>query len=164
MSDPMTAFDIAASGMSAQRIQMDVIARNLANASVERADGVPFRAQAAIFEPADEAFPPPGDFAQTLAVATGDFDVSLDPSDAASAGVRFAGLVEQPYQPQYRYDPGNPLAATSGLHAGYVETDAIDPISQMIGLIAAGRAYDADVSALQAVKQMDVQAADIPQL
>jgi len=164
MSDSMTAFDIAASGMSAQRIQMDVIARNLANTNIERAGGGPFRAQAAIFETSDKALQPAADFAQTLANATADFDVSLEPNDEPPAGVRFAGLIEQPYQPQYRYDPGNPLAATSGLHAGYVETDAIDPISQMIGLIAAGRAYDADMSALQAAKQMDVQAADIPQL
>lgn len=164
MSDPMRAFDIAASGMSAQRIQMDVIAQNLANANVERADGVPFRARSALFEPASVGMQSAADFEQTLAAAAGDFDVSLDDDDGEPAGVRLAGLIEQPTQPQYRYDPGNPLAVTSGAHAGYVETDAIDPIAQMIGLITAGRAYDADVSALQAAKQMDVQAADIAQL
>ena len=149
MSVPMSAFDIAASGMSAQRIQMDVIAQNLANANIERADGVPYRAQTALFEPADETAWPGGDtiwpsggettflasnFAQTLAAAD-DINVSFFADDASPVGVRFAGVTNQ-------------------------QTDTIDPISQMIGLIAAGRAYDADVSALQAVKQMDVQAAN----
>ena len=164
MSDPMSAFDIAASGLSAQRIQMDVIAQNLANADIERADGVPYRPQTALFEPADQAAWPSADFAQTLAAATDDIDVSFETDDVAPVGVRFAGLVDQPALTQYSHDPRNPRASNSGIHAGYVEADAVDPISQMIGLIAAGRAYDADVSVLQAAKQMDVQAADIAQL
>jgi flagellar basal-body rod protein FlgC len=138
MIDPMGAFDIAASGMAAQRIQMDVIAQNLANANVERTDGVPFRARSAVFEVATEPDSPSG----------GAFDIAFDDESGLPAGVRFAGLVEQPPQ----------------AYAGHVGTDSVDPISQMIGLVAAGRAYDADVSALQAAKQMDVEAADITQL
>ena len=163
MSDLMPAFDIAASGMSAQRVQMDVIAQNLADANIERTDGVPFRARTAIFETASGDALSADDFTRSLAAATGDFDVSLGDDNTEAVGVRLAGLIEQTAQPRYRYDPGNPLAATSGAHAGYVETDAIDPISQMIGLITAGRAYDADVSALQAAKQMDLEAADLAQ-
>ncbi len=158
MTDQASAFDIAASGLAAQRIQMGVIAENLANANVMRGDGVPFRAREAVFEP-------DASFAHALDAATGDdFTVALDDAESEPTGVRFAGLAEQPYEPQYRLDPGNPLAAGSGPHKGYVEVSDIDPISQMIGLVSASRAYDADVSALQAAKQMDTEAVDIGQL
>lgn len=157
MSDMASAFDIAASGMAAQRMTMDVIAENLANANVQRTDGAPFRARTAIFEPATS-------FSEAMDVANGtDIDVALG-DGAMPAGVRFAGLIEQPNQPVYRLEPGNPLAATTGPHKGYVELSEVDPIAQMIGLVAAGRAYDADVSALQAAKQMDTEAIDVEQL
>ncbi len=155
MSEPLSAFDIAASGMAAQRVQMDVIANNLAHANVTQADGVPFRAQAALFE---------SSFSAALdAASADDFAISFDDTDTAPAAVRFAGLTEQPYEPQYRLDPGNPLAAVSGPHKGYVEVSDVDSISQMIGLITAGRAYDADVASLQAAKLMDTQALEIEQ-
>ena len=139
MSGLPSAFDIAASGMAAQRTQMDVIAANLANADVRRADGTPYRAQAAVFE---SALPPADDsrsFAAMLDTASGaGFDeVSFDDAPMPE-GVRFAGLVEGPNEPA-------------------------DAISQMIALVSAGRAYDADVSALQAAKQMDVETIDIEQ-
>lgn len=157
MSDMTPAFDIAASGMAAQRLTMDVIAQNLANANVQQADGSPFHARTAVFEPA-------APFSDAMeAASAADVEVTFG-DDAPPAGVRFAGLVEQSSQPAYRLEPGNPLAATAGPHKGYVETSDVDPIAQMIGLVAAGRAYDADVSALQAAKQMDTEAIDIEQL
>jgi flagellar basal-body rod protein FlgC len=75
--------------------------------------------------------------------------------------VTIAGIVELPATPHYRFEPGNPYAAHSGAHKGYVAMPDVDPIEQMIGLVASGRAYDADVSMLQAAKQMDLEAADI---
>ena len=158
MSDTPSAFDIAASGMSAQRVAMDVIAENLANANVQRVDGSQFRGRTAVFEPS-------ASFADAMdAAGNSSFDITLDDDGVAPAGVRFAGLMEQTDQPAYRLDPGNALAATSGPHKGYVEESGVDPIAQMIGLVTAGRAYDADVSALQAAKQMDTEAIDIEQL
>jgi flagellar basal-body rod protein FlgC len=129
VSEPISAFDIAASGMSAQRTQMDVIAANLANADVRRSNGTPYRLQTAVFEPAGTA-DSSASFTDALDVATNDgFEqISFD-----------AGLVEGSNEPP-------------------------DPVSQMIALVSAGRAYDADVSALQAAKQMDVEAIDIQQV
>ncbi|HZV79973.1 MAG TPA: flagellar basal body rod protein FlgC [Candidatus Binatus sp.] len=157
MSEDVSAFDIAASGMAAQRLSMNVIAANLANANVQRADGQVYRPLVAAFAPADDD----GDSAQ-LAVDD-DFDVAMG-DESTPAGVRFTGLIRQQSDPVYKLDPGNPLAAASGPHKGYVEMSDVDPIAQMIGLVSAGRSYDADVSALQAAKQMDVEAIDIEQL
>jgi flagellar basal-body rod protein FlgC len=139
MSESASAFDIAASGMTAQRTQMDVIAANLANADVRRSDGVPYRAQTAVFEASNPAEEARDSFAAMLDVASGGSfdDLSLDDAPVPE-GVRFAGYAVRPNEP-------------------------VDAISQMIALVSAGRAYDADVSALQAAKQMDVETIDIEQ-
>ncbi len=163
MTDAEGAFDIAASGMAAQRMQMDIIADNLANANTLRA-GAPFRARAAVFETASP-------FAQALEVASlgsspfgspsfDEFALSLE-DESPPGGVRFAGLIDSREAPAYRYDPGNPFAATDGPRKGYVEEPAVDAVTQMVGLVASGRAYDANVAVLQAAKQMEIEAADI---
>jgi flagellar basal-body rod protein FlgC len=172
MSD--SAFDIAASGMAAHRAEIDIIAENLANAGTAAADGTaPYRARSAVFEPArpDEAF----SFADALSGAL-EFSPAFDfPSnggsaasdefalsdDATSRGVRLAGVVESDRPPQYRFDPSNPMAIASGGHRGFVAVPDVDPIEQMVSLVSAGRAYDGDVAALQAAKQMDVEAVDV---
>lgn len=158
MSDSL-AFDIAASGMAAQRAYIDVIAENLANSATVRADGEPYRARAPLFETVSP-------FALALEEATqDDISVRFDDDEATLAsGVRLASVVERSGPPRYQFDPAHPLAAKSGPHRGFVALPDVDPIEQMIELVAAGRAYDADVSVLQNAKQMDVEASDIVRL
>ena len=131
MIDGSLAFDIAASGMSAERTNIDLIAQNLANAGAARAAGAaPYQARYAVFEPATP-------FSDTLSSAFDDFAIDVDDgTDLAPTGVRLASIGEAP---QTR----------------------VDSISQMVNLIAAGRAYDADVAVLQGAKQMDMEANDI---
>ena len=153
-------YEIAASGMTAQRTQMDLIAENLANAGVVRADGSVFRPKTAVVEG-------PWQFSRAMDDAWGhaaffdDAPFADDEETSEPSGVTVAGIVELPREPQYRFEPGNPYATKSGPHKGYVALPDVDPIEQMIGLVASGRAYDADVSMLQAAKQMDLEAADI---
>jgi flagellar basal-body rod protein FlgC len=174
-------YDIAASGMAAQRTQMDLIAENLANAGVVRADGSVFRPKVAVvqsaasFEPAlhdavqrpiaQAIFSESGERSNEFTLA-GQGDIDFFPVDDSQdspepSGVTVAGIVEERRQPQFRLDPGNPFAQKSGPHKGYLALPDVDPIEQMIALVASGRAYDADVSMLQAAKQMDLEAADI---
>lgn len=150
MSD--AAFDIAAEGMAAERSAMDIIAQRLATgnaaASTRGALGdsgnayVPASFSSALDialspeDPNDLSVPFAGDM--QWAAASGDMQWAA--SDAADSGPDANGLQEQ--------------AATAQ------QPDA-DPIGQMIALVATGRAYDADVAALQAAKQMDVEASDI---
>jgi flagellar basal-body rod protein FlgC len=173
-------YEIAASGMAAQRVQMDLIGENLANAGVIRADGSVFRPKVAVLEsgapfesvlqdavlrsasddpmaPSHDAPWPTASMSDGESVAVASFG-----RDAVGlAGVTVAGVVEQQRPPQYRLDPGNPFAQRGGPHKGYVALPDVDPIQEMVQLVASGRAYDADVSMLQAAKQMDVEAADI---
>lgn len=157
-----SAFDIAASGMAAHRAEMDVIAANIANAETSRADGQPYRSRTAVFEAA-----PSAPFADALNDAAGAFAVAEpdeftgDSDGELPQGIRFAGTVESTEAPRFRYDPGNPFAIAAGARRGFVAEPDVDPIEQMVSLVSAGRAYDADVAALQAAKQMDVEAVDV---
>jgi len=144
-----SAFDIAASGMAAHRAEMDVIAQNIANAGTSRADdGAPYRERRAVIEPVEtDSF-----------AAIFDDAMAMDGDGAAPSGVRLAGIVESDAAPQYRFDPDNPFAIAAGPRRGFVAEPDVDPIEQMVSLVSTGRAYDADVAALQAAKQMEVEA------
>ncbi len=176
----MDIYDIATRGMAAQRTQMDVIAQNLANAGVVRADGSVYHPKAALmqspasFEAAfqDAVLHSPfsnseygsGDeSSEVFPLFSGSVESIVDDfqNANASSGASVAGIVDEDRRPQYRLDPGNPFAQKTGPHKGYVALPDVDPIQQMIGLVASGRAYDADVSMLQAAKQMDLAATDI---
>ena len=144
-----SAFDIAASGMAAHRAEMDIIAENIANAGTTRTGaGTPYRERRAVIEPAASE-----SFASVL-----DDAMDIEDDDSVPGGVRLAGIVESDAPLQYRYDPGNPFAFADGPRRGFVAEPDVDPIEQMVSLVSAGRAYDADVAALQAAKQMDVEA------
>lgn len=155
-------YAIAASGMAAQRTQMDVIADNLAHAGVVRADGSVFRSKTAVLA-SESSFEP---MMRTALLGDTGYDTDFALAGAGDAmygpsGVTVADIVDDERRPQYRFDPGNPFAAKKGSHAGYVALPDVDPIQQMVALVGSGRAYDADVSMLQAAKQMDMEAADI---
>jgi flagellar basal body rod protein FlgC len=138
------AFDIAAGGMAAERSAMDAIAQNLATGGAAgRTRGESGAAETAFvpvsFSSAlDDALSTSG--LPDVEMSFGS-DIQLTPpfGDAAPE----ADFVDD--------SPAPPAAAASGG----------DPIGQMIALVATGRAYDADVAALQAAKQMDVEASDI---
>jgi flagellar basal-body rod protein FlgC len=142
MSD--AAFDIAAEGMAAERSAMDVIAQRLATGSAAiSADG-------ALGE-ADSAYVP-ASFSSAL-------DIALSPEDPSDLSSSFAGSMQWASASDTA-DAGADAGAVQPQVATALRPDG-DPIGQMIALVSAGRAYDADVAALQAAKQMDVEASDI---
>jgi len=149
-----SAFDIAASGMTAQRENMDVIASNLANAGSVNPDGTPYAARYAVFEPSNDAANGfAASFADDMSVGTDGGDelfAGMDDSAALPQGVALTNVLDAPVGSASAQDPS--LGSES------------DSIMQMVNLVSAGRSYDADVSALQGAKQMDVEAADIDQL
>ncbi|HKW45459.1 MAG TPA: hypothetical protein VJN22_07365 [Candidatus Eremiobacteraceae bacterium] len=143
MSD--AAFEIAARGMAAERSAMDVIAQRLASGG--SADAVHAATAAS-----DRAFVP-ASFSSALdeaLAASGSMDEDLPVDD----GPQWASMT-LPAEPAPLVD-----IAHVDRSASSPRSDG-DPIGQMIALVAAGRAYDADVAALQAAKQMDVEASDI---
>ncbi len=129
------AIDIAASGLTAQRLRMDVTAENLANAQTTRAPGGgPYLRKAVILQQAGAGF------AGQLAGAVG-------PSPAP-AGVEVAAVVPDETAPRRVYDPGHPDADAQG----YVLMPNVNPVTEMVDLIDSSRAYEANVTAMQTAK------------
>jgi flagellar basal-body rod protein FlgC len=139
-------FGIAASGMSATRLQMDVVAENLANAdSTSGPDGKPYQRKEVSLSEA-----PGGGFARVLENAGGSPGSGL-------AGVQVDGITTDSTPGQKVYDPGNPAADAQG----YVQMPNVNPVSEMVDLITASRSYEANVQVLTAAKTMYSKTLDI---
>ena len=128
------ALSISSTGMSAERLRMDVIAENLANAETTRTpQGGPYRRQEVVLEQAGASF---GD---------------------VLGGVRVAGIVSDASPPRRVYDPGHPDADKQG----YVTLPNVNPVNEMVDLITAQRGYEANVTAMSAAKQMFTKTLDV---
>jgi len=122
--------EISASALTAERLRMDVTAENLANAQTTRgADGQPYRRKEVVL--------------QELGAG---FGAQLD----KAMGVEVAGVVEDQTPLKRVHDPGHPDADAQG----YVSMPNVDTVAEMVDLISASRAYEANVTAMQAAKQM----------
>jgi flagellar basal-body rod protein FlgC len=131
--------DISASGLTAERLRMDVTAENLANAQTTRgANGQPYRRKEVVLQEA------PGSFGATLSQAMGGGRAG------STGGVQVAGVVEDQAPLKRVYDPGHPDADAQG----YVSMPNVDTVTEMVDLISASRAYEANVTAMNAAKQM----------
>lgn len=138
MSDGLFGiFGVTGSGMAAERTRMDVVASNLANADTTQGpNGQPYQRKEVILQ----AAPATGSsFADQL------------------AGVQVAGIVNDPSPGKQVYDPGNPAANAQG----YVTMPNVNPVTEMVDLITASRAYEADVQALQSAKTLFTSTIDI---
>ncbi len=132
------AIDVAGSGLTAQRLQMDVTAGNLANAETTKgANGQPYQRREVVLQEAQ----PSGGFGSVLAGAQAG-------SASPVGGVQVAGIVADPSPPRRVYDPGHPDADAQG----YVSLPSINPVNEMVDLISSSRSYEADVTAMQAAK------------
>jgi flagellar basal-body rod protein FlgC len=151
----MSIFDtmrVSMSGLSAQRLRMDVIASNVANVDTTRTpDGGPYLRREAIFTAV--APNPPAQAAtgvQRVAATTGG-------AESAGEGVAVTGIRSDQDAVKRVYDPNNPDAGADG----YVLHPDIDVITEMTDMLAASRAYEANVTVLNAVKSMATRALSI---
>lgn len=150
--------ETSGSAMQAERMRAEVVAANMANAETTRTEaGGPYRRHHVIFAANEN----PSAFAQQFENA-GTFAGLAAPQLAPSqglpqGGVRIAGVVEDPAPPLKRYDPGHPDAGVDG----YVSYPDINPITEMVDLMGATRAYGLNGSAVQAEKGMITAALDI---
>ncbi len=154
-----SAIKISASGLRGQRTKMDVVARNLANAETTRtADGTPYRRQRAIFEQVlgdklrrhsvDMGYTADNRLARTHPAHLGESSRS---SVLAGGGVTSeAAVAFDSSEFRVVHDPGHPDADEQG----YVLMPNVNPITEMVDMITASRAYEANVSAVQTAKDM----------
>ena len=140
------AIDVAGSGLSAERLRMDVTAENLANAQTTRgANGGPYRRKEVVLAQSQGG----GGFGAQLAGAMG--------GARKPGGVQVAGIQEDPTPPRMVYDPSHPDADAQG----YVQMPNVNSVSEMVDLISASRAYEANVTAMQTAKTMFAKTLEI---
>jgi flagellar basal-body rod protein FlgC len=168
--------ETSGSAMQAERMRAEVVAANMANAETTRTStGGVYHRQHVVFA----ANPDDPEFANTFNAIAGNTSTStgsssatklasasslpsllpLDLTGSASAppGVHIAAVVEDTSPPLKRYDPGHPDAGPDG----YVSYPDINPLTEMVDLMGATRAYGLNSSAVQAEKGMITSALEI---
>lgn len=134
------SFDISASALTAERLRMDITSNNIANINTTSTpDGGPYRRQMPIFAEV---------FQETLTATGRKRDV---------AGVKVINIASDNKAPRMVYDPSHPQADA----AGYVAYPDINMVEEMVNLISAGRAYEANITAFNMSKDMYQAALDM---
>jgi flagellar basal-body rod protein FlgC len=141
----------AASGLTAQKLRLDVIADNIANATTTRTtEGGPFRRSRVIFRPR---------------VSEPYWRSPFLPAflkDEVGTGVRVT-KIEKDFDSKVRlvYDPTHPDAIKSGPRAGYVEYPNVNIVEEMVDMISASRSYEANSAVINGSKSMFLKALEI---
>ncbi|MBQ8384479.1 MAG: flagellar basal body rod protein FlgC [Spirochaetaceae bacterium] len=138
-----TSINIAATGMSVERLRTDVIANNIANASTTRTpEGGKFQRQTVVLQTLgqENLFRNPY--------------VPNDLDEGPGLGVKVSRIVSDTSEGRMVYDPSHPDAIKSGPNAGYVEYPNVNVVNEMVDLISASRAYEANSSVIQGSKEM----------
>ncbi len=144
--DFFKSLDLSASGLAAQRERMNVISSNLANVNTTRTeDGGPYKKRSVVFKATGLGTP---------------FDKTLkDSIDKQIMGVSVEKVVEDKGPGRMVYDPTHPDANKDG----YVEFPNVNLMSEMVDMINATRAYEANISAMQTSKNMANKALTLAQ-
>ncbi|ACL22160.1 flagellar basal-body rod protein FlgC [Desulfitobacterium hafniense DCB-2] len=168
------SMDISASGLTAQRLRLDVISNNIANINTTRTgqlteagNQIPYQRQVVVFK----ARGTESSFAETLNQALQGRSVSTTAllqgqttSGATGNGVEVQAIAEDTLPFRLEYNPDSPDAAQTtedGIPAGYVRMPNVNIVTEMVDMISASRAYEANVTALNASKAMMSKALEI---
>lgn len=138
------SIDIAASGLTAERLRMDLIANNISNVTSTRTEeGGPYRRQMAVFAPREGE-----SFASVL---------NRTQSQMTSEGVRVVGITKDSAPFKKVYDPHHPDADKDG----YVNMPNVEVVTEMVDMISASRSYEANATVINAAKSMALKALEI---
>ena len=146
-----SSINIAASGLTAQRTRLDVIADNIANVNSTRTEeGGVYHRKRVIFRPRVSQPYWRGPF------------VPRTMDNGIGKGVRIVEIEEdRDTKPRLVYDPTHPDAIKSGPRKGYVEYPNVNIVNEMVDMIAASRSYEANVAIVNGSKSMFMKALEI---
>ena len=147
----MGSLNVSASGMSAQRTRMDIIAQNIANVNTTRDEnGKPYRRQTVVFAEKNDS-----NFESFLRSARTGISGK---ADKLGDGVKITGIAEDHVTPMKMvYDPAHPDADEDG----YVTMPNVNTVTEMTNLIDATRSFEANVTAFNATKSMAQKSLEI---
>ena len=136
------SLNVSASGLTAQRLRMDVISQNIANINTTRTEnGGPYRRKVALFEENKNTFQ----------------SIYNDALNNVNSGVKVPKIIEDKSPFEYVYNPGHPDAD----ERGYVAMPNVNLVAEMVNMISANRAYEANVTSINATKGMALKALEI---
>ncbi len=138
-----STLDIGGSGLTAQRLRLDVIANNIANSTTTRTtEGGPFQRSRVVLRPIDDSLT---------------FKSYLLPDELkkkTGEGVRVLKIEKDEKPPRMVYDPTHPDAIQSGKWKGYVMMPNVNIVEEMVDMIAANRSYEANVTVINSARQI----------
>ena len=138
-----SSLSVSASGLSAQRQRAEVLVENIANADTTRTtEGGPYKRKDVVFQSQQVSSP---------------FSSFLDSQFGDAKGVAVNQIVEDTSEPDRRYLPGHPDADKDG----YVAFPRVNAAEDMVDLLGASRGYQANVSAISAIKDMIQRSIDL---
>jgi len=139
------SINISTTGLTAERTRMDIISKNIANANTTRTgNGTPYRRQIAIFK-------------ENSKVNFHEYLTKFSQKSIDKQGVKISRIAEDQAPFKKIYDPGHPDADESG----YVQMPNVEIVNEMVDMISATRAYEANVTAINSAKAMAMKALDI---
>lgn len=154
----ISSLDTAATALTAQRLRMDVIASNIANAGTTRtAAGGPYRRTRVVFTATQPSFSLTRRAAAATFTESGGRSAFLRQISPTESGVVVSAMVPDPSPPRLTYDPGHPDADAQG----YVAYPNVDVTTEMADMLSATRAYEANVTVVNASKSMALKAIEI---
>ncbi len=133
----ITAMDISTSALVAQRTRLNAIASNIANMSTtrnENGDVEPYQSRFIVFQEDQE-----------MKMASG------------ATGVKVASVEMDTVEPNYKYQPGHPMAIKDGDHKGYVAYPNINMTREFVDAMEASRAYEANIGVMEVTKNIGQQ-------
>lgn len=158
------AFDVSGTGLSAQRRKLNAIASNIANADTTRTEeGGPYKRKRVVMieSPYTQRFRDIFNETEQHLSGTHRDHLPAGPGSAVSellgAGVESVEVREEPTEPRLVYDPAHPDARDDG----YVVYPDVNVMTEMVDMITASRAYEANVTAMNAAKDMIQRALEI---
>ena len=146
-----TSINISSTGLSAQRLRMDVISNNIANATTTRntnGDG-PYRRDRVVMTPMN----------LRTQWKSPVYPFGISPGEGQ--GVKVMKIEKDMTPLRLVYDPTHPDAIKSGPNSGYVEYPNVNIVNEMVDLISASRAYEANSTVIQGSKEMFLKALEI---
>lgn len=139
----LSAIDISASGLTAQRMRIQVLVSNMVNANTTDVDGTgPYSRKDVVFR---------------AKVLEPNFGEAFEEALAEGQGVEVERIVTDSSEPVRRYEPGHPHADKDG----YVSYPNINPMEEMVNMMSATRSYEANLKVVESVKDMAYKTLEI---